>query len=448
MPAADTDPIAESTFDAVVIGAGMGGMCCAAWLAAAGLRVAVIERSGQLGGRASHRTRNGCVVTTGAIMVPMGEDSAIRQAFDAVDAEMNMIETTGKMRYRLDHGDYDLPPGGGGLYGMIEFALEGDETQAKALFGEFRRALSGWAPLDTITMRQWLDQFTDNDNAKNLFNGYTAALMGIGIHELGAGTFFEFLKGSSKGSRFGLAAEGNGDIMNTLATALRDRNVEFYLRATVEEIVVDGGHVRGVRLTKDGQSQILATTTVFSNAGPDRTVELAGGDDNFEASYIARLRDHPHPATIFHVSFVMDRPLLPDLDGSLVLGNNTNLIYLEIPSNISPYVAPPGVHLHTAYGAPADSANVDYKAELDNTIVELEENFPGVLDEAEFVVKAMHRGRSPGMHRWVGHTMPVTTPIDGLYNVGDGCTPPGKIGTEGAASSAKVAAEYMLARRR
>jgi phytoene dehydrogenase-like protein len=35
--------------------------------------------------------------------------------------------------------------------------------------------------------------------------------------------------------------------------------------------------------------------------------------------------------------------------------------------------------------------------------------------------------------------MPVTTPISNLYNVGDGATTPGTIGTEGAASSAKEA---------
>ncbi len=33
--------------------------------------------------------------------------------------------------------------------------------------------------------------------------------------------------------------------------------------------------------------------------------------------------------------------------------------------------------------------------------------------------------------------MPVTTTIPNLYNVGDGCTPPGTIGTEGSAASAR-----------
>jgi phytoene dehydrogenase-like protein len=360
----------------------MGGMCSAAWLASAGLKVAVLERSGHLGGRASHRVRRDSIVTTGAIMIPTGPGSAIRQAFDAVGAEMNMVDTTGRMRYRLAHGDY------------------------------------------------------------------TAALMGVGIHEMGAGTFFQFLKGSSKGSRFGLATEGNGELMATLAGGLENHGATILRRTQVNEIVVEDNCVVGVRVITASKERIIRADYILSNTGPDRTVELAGGDDAFESSYIARLRTDDHAATIFHVSFLMDRPLIEDLDGSLVFGNNTNLIYLEIPSNISPHIAPPGRHPHTAYGAPVDSANVDYQGELDNTIAELEHHFPGVLEEAEFVVKAMHRGRSPGMHRWVGRAMPVTTSIRGLYNVGDGCTAPGTIGTEGAASSAKLATSHLLERHR
>jgi phytoene dehydrogenase-like protein len=47
------------------------------------------------------------------------------------------------------------------------------------------------------------------------------------------------------------------------------------------------------------------------------------------------------------------------------------------------------------------------------------------------------------MHRWAGFMMPVETPVQNLFNVGDGATTPGTIGTEGAASSAKAADELI-----
>lgn len=443
--APNTAALDVETFDVIVIGAGVAGMCATARLTAEGMRVCLLERSRHLGGRASHRVRSECIVTTGAIMIPMGPDSTIREAFDALDIEMDMIDTTGKLRYRFEHGDYDLPPTGGGLYGLIEFAFNGDTEGAKALYGRFRDALTWCPPFDSITTEQWLAQYTDNEAVHGIFWGYTAALMGIGTNELRAGEFFRFLKGSSKGSRYGLAVEGNGSLMETLAAEIEARGSKIMRRSDVDQIIVEDDQVVGVRLEGDGT--VLHSNVVMSSAGPDRTVELAGGESAFEASYVARLHTDSTQASIFHISFTLDEPLLPDLDGSMVFGNTENLIYLEIPSNISPMLAPPGVALHTAFGAPRDSTNVDYQGELENTLVELEQQFPGVSENADFLVKAMHRGRSPGMHRWAGFTMPVATPVKGLYCIGDGASAPGNIGTQGAASSAKLAVEHLLATR-
>lgn len=189
----------------------------------------------------------------------------------------------------------------------------------------------------------------------------------------------------------------------------------------------------------------ISTGRVLSNTGPDRTLELVGGEEYFERSYVVQLGQNSSEASIFHASFLLDQPLIENFEGCVVFGNNENLIYLEIPSTISPgNISPEGTYLHTAYGAPANAKESDLNLEFENTLKELEKNFPGKMKDAKFLVKAKHSGMSPGMHRWAGFGMPVSTPIHGLYNVGDGCIPPGTIGTEGAAASAKVAVEQIL----
>jgi len=426
---------------AVVIGSGMGGMCCAARLTAHGLKVVVVEKSPYLGGRCSHRQRNGCTITTGAIMIPMGEHSAIRQAFSAVGAPMNMVETTGAIRYRLPHGDYDLPPGRGGLLGMIEFALQGDAVQSRQLLQHFREATSASIPLDSISFRAWLEQHTVSQDVMNLFQGFCAALMGTNLHEVPAGEFFRFLKHSSRGSRFGLAAKGNGDLIESLATAIEKHGSLIHRRTACRRIVIENGRAVGIEIhSKGGGEERIAADFVVSNTGPVKTIELAGGEALFEKSYLAQLDAMPYETPIVHFSFLTDRPLIEGFAGSLVFGNTENLIYLEIPSIISPALAPAGRFLHTAYGAPRDAARPNLKVDAANTLCELEENFPGAMEGAEIIVRARHRGQAPGMHRWPGYMMPVETPIRNLFNVGDGCTPPGTIGTEGSAASAKVVA--------
>ena len=432
-------------YDAIVIGAGIGGICAAAQLTGAGKKTLLIEKSPYLGGRAGHRVRKESMVTTGALMIPMGPNSAIRQAFDAVDADMDMIDLTGRMRYRLAHGDFDLPLSGGGLYSVIEFAMQ-DEAEAKAFFKQIQRALFQWMPLNSITILDWFDQYTDNQEVKNLFQGYCAALMGIGMHEIRAGEFFKFLRYSSKGSRFGMARLGNGAIMDTLATAIEQRGSSVLQHTGCKRILIDAGKVVGVEVSNsDGKDEIVNADIVISNTGPNNTVALAGGESMFERSYVERLHTNAYEAPIIHVSFLLDKPLIDGFDGCMVFGNNKNLIYLEIPSLISTEISPPGKVLHTAFGAAADATKPDLNNELELMLQELEQNFPGVMEKADFLVKARHRGASPGMRRWIGYGMPVTTPIQGLFNVGDGCAPEGTIGTESAAASAREVARIVLA---
>ena len=434
-------------YDSIVIGAGMGGMCATARLTAAGHRVLLVEKSPYLGGRCSHRDRGAYRVTTGAIMIPMAKHSAITEAFDAVGAPMDMVELTGRMRYRLEHGDYDQAASGGGLRGVIEFAFQEDRDGAQRLFQDFLGAMDD-IPGDEPHFRGWLDDHTDNAAVKQLFQGFCAALMGTNTHEIPAGEFFRFLKYSSRGSRFGMAVNGNGEMMEALADAIAAKGGTILRRTSCARILIEDGAVNGVTLnTPGGETRQVTGTYVLSNTGPMRTMELAGGRAFYErhdVGYLAELDSWPHEAPIFHVSFVTDKPLIDGFDGCLVFGNNKNLIYLEIPSLISPGLTPRGRYLHTAFGAPSDAANADLAAELENTLRELRENFPGQLDKAEFLVRAKHSGQAPGMHRWAGHMMPVTTPIRNLYNVGDGATPPGTIGTEGAAGSAREAVKHIV----
>jgi phytoene desaturase len=441
------NPAAKSPRDAdvIVLGAGMGGMSAAAQLVAAGYRVLLLEKSRYLGGRCSHRERDGFTVTTGAIMIPMGPDSAIRQAFEAVGAEMDMVETTGRMRYRLRHGDYDLPPVGGGLRGMIEFAFEGDAEKTEQLFRAIIAVLGGERPDESLNLRDWFLQHTDNPAVLGLFQGFCASLMGTSLHEIPAAEYFRFLGRSSKGSRFGLSAGGNGALMEALGSGIEARGGEILRRQRCSRILVEDGLVRGVEVEDaEGNSRRFTSGAVISNLGPELTLELAG-EHWFDGPWRERLQAHRHSAPIIHYSFVLDEPLMPDLHGSLVFGNTQNLIYLEIPSLISPRLAPEGKYLHTVYGAPVDATTTDLRSDAANTLLELEENFPGTVERAQFLVKARHVGPAPGMHRWPGYMMPQETPVAGLFNVGDGATPPGTIGTEGSAASGRAAAQKLQA---
>ena len=56
----------KGEYDVVIIGGGMGGLSCGAWLAHHGMKVAVIEQNEQVGGFCSSYERNGFNFTLAA----------------------------------------------------------------------------------------------------------------------------------------------------------------------------------------------------------------------------------------------------------------------------------------------------------------------------------------------------------------------------------------------
>ncbi len=68
----------KQIYDAIVIGAGLGGLLSAAQLAQRGKRVVVLERLPHSGGRFTAKTFQGTQVSTGAVhMVPFGSSGVL-----------------------------------------------------------------------------------------------------------------------------------------------------------------------------------------------------------------------------------------------------------------------------------------------------------------------------------------------------------------------------------
>ncbi len=109
-----------------------------------------------------------------------------------------------------------------------------------------------------------------------------------------------------------------------------------------------------------------------------------------------------------------------------------------------PELAPEGQHLITTFNIPeASSEPLKLKEAVENAKRDLEENFPIIKKVGEPLFVATHHGDWPSMRRWPGYPTPVRTPIVNLYNVGDGCMPPGTVGIEASALSARKVADQI-----
>src|SRR5882672_10857418 len=78
----------RESFDALVIGAGAGGLCAAARLAHLGYRTLVVESRDRVGGRASSVEEEGFTVNTGAVAIEYG--GILEETFSTVGAPFDI----------------------------------------------------------------------------------------------------------------------------------------------------------------------------------------------------------------------------------------------------------------------------------------------------------------------------------------------------------------------
>ncbi len=432
-----------SKVDALIIGSGVGGLCVAARLVEKGMKVRVIEKLSYLGGRFSSKTIKGFNITTGAIMVPFGDGSDFQEAFDLINAPFNVRPPQAGFRYRLSHGEHEVPPGGGGgLLGMFQFAIK-DTSQVKNLLTTFKRAATWWAPADNISFKEWLWQYTDQVEVHNMMQGFCGAFIGTSADEVPAGEFFRFLKAMGRGSRYGIAAHGNLEVMKSLAQGITALGSIVDTKTPCKNIIVEQGRVKGAIIEHEGIEEKVEADHVISNTGPSMTVKLAG-KDNFDKSYLALLDAHPHVTPVFHVS-IRSREPLHEFPGIFNFGNTKRLVFLECPTLTCPELALDGGHLTTTFSIAESSAGPIKRQETIREILqEIKDNFPAFENKPGSLLITAHHGEWPAMRRWPGYPMPTKTPIEQLFNVGDGCMPPGTVGIEACAVSARLVAEDII----
>lgn len=428
----------RDNYDVAVIGSGMGGLSAAALLAAGGYKTLVVERLPRVGGRYSTIEYKGFKITTGAIEVEMG--GAVERAFDAIGTKLD-VRPVPPIRYRIDGKDHELPPKGG-LRALVSLACQ-DEGEAERVMGALKRGLTWQEPSDSISLREWLLQYTQNERVLKTFWALVSPTHFINDDELPAGKFFEYLK-APKGQGIGIAPRGNLALMESLAKAIEAKGGQVWTRCRAKQIVVDGGIVRGAIVQRGDDVIEVVAKAVVSNTGPKKTVALAGSE-NFDQGYLKQLWETLRPAPFIAIHVASDMPLVDCSSLIFVLGRRLSV--MNCPTLLCPEHAPKGKHLLMAGGTPQSSLPpYDLKEDKELMIQDLRDNIPGFDERAEILVASYFRGESPGYHSWPGYDLPQKTSIENLYNVGDGVKPPGWIGLGACARSAEIAVEDIKLR--
>jgi phytoene dehydrogenase-like protein len=316
--------------DAVVIGAGHNGLVCGAYLARAGLRVAIVERREVLGGAASSEELwPGYRVSRGAYVAGLLRPRVIE--------ELRLGERGLRLLRRAPSSFTPLPDGRGLLLGAdraqscasirrfsVRDAVRYPEYEAfldraarwldplldrappdparlraadvRLLFGlargafGLRRELPELASLLLGPARPALESWFASEPLRATLA--TDAVIGAFAPPSAPGTgfvLFHHVMGATHGERgvWAYVEGGMGRLAEALAAAARDAGAEIRRGAEVARILIRDGRALGVALA-DGSE--IETSLVVSNADPRRTLCALAGREHLP-EHVARSLD-------------------------------------------------------------------------------------------------------------------------------------------------------------
>lgn len=441
-------------YDVIVIGSGLGGISAAALLAHAGYKTLVVEKFERLGGRFSTIEYKGFKLPTGAIGIEMG--GTVEQVFKEVGVPFEVTPVP-QLFYWIEGKVYEMP-GRGGVRALLDILskTEGQRAKivgriAKEVAGEkimsvFKKGFSEETELGgSISFREWLMQYTDDEKVLDVFRCVIFAMFCVSDSEMPAKEFFHFVsKGVGGGYRiYGHAKGGNLSMVEALAQAIRAKGGEVWTGAEAKQIVIKDGVARGIVVHSNHSDLEIEGQAVISDAGPKKTVELAG-KNHFDSAYIKDVEGlRSCPIVTFAAG--ADRPFI-DVPGMVNVVGGRSLYQFAPVTNVCPDLAPPGKHMLITFGGPPSSLNpMNARMEVEKHLLDLNEVLPGFDSYAE-ILRSDSRNIDdewPAYLSWPGRDLAQKTPIRNLYHVGDATKPSGKAGLPACAETGIRAAHEV-----
>lgn len=424
----------DNNWDALVIGAGAGGLLAAARLSHLGYKTLVVERLDKVGGRASTDEVDGFKINNGAIVIERG--GITEETFDEVGAKFDVRMPQPPILYRIGKKDVDVTGGGWGFL-LSKLTRQG----AKLVTGLGAARNDSGMPENEISTADWVAKYTKKESVHGIFRNMCGSVFAVGSEELPARVFLTYFTRKSAFKKFGFCPDGTIGVWQALAEVIENNGGAVWLGSEVESLTFAEGRIAGAAIRRGAETIEVTSRFTLSDVGPFATLDLVGRE-NLPSDYVASIEKLNRPCAMISVNFASRRPLSA-APGLLSFATTRRLCYVANFTELCPEMAPEGWHLYQGTGVPKPSVgDFDEKAETELILQDLRDEIKG-FDEARILSINVTRDEWPPQRAVAGFDMPYATPIANLWNVGDAVKEYGNGGTTACAETAKIVVDEI-----
>ncbi|ESQ29667.1 hypothetical protein EUTSA_v10023380mg [Eutrema salsugineum] len=392
----------EPEADVVVIGSGIGGLCCGALLARYNQDVLVLESHDLPGGAAHSFEIKGYKFDSGpslfsGLQSRGPQANPLAQVLDALGESLPCAKYDSWMVY-LPEGDFlsrigptdffkDLEKYAGPnavqewekLLGAIlplssaamalpPLSIRGDlgvlSTAAARYAPSLLKSFIKMGPKGALGATKLLRPFSEIVDSLDLKDPFIRnwidllAFLLAGVKSdgiLSAEMIYMFAEWYKPGCTLEYPLDGSGAVVEALVRGLEKFGGRLSLKSHVENIVIENGRAVGVKL-RNGQF-VRARKAVVSNASMWDTLKLLP-PGALADSYITGVNKTPQCESFMHLHLGFDaKGIADDLEIHHIVVNDwdrgvdadQNVVLISVPSVLSPNLAPPGKHVLHAY---------------------------------------------------------------------------------------------------
>lgn len=303
-------------YDAIVVGAGVGGATCAALLARRGLRTLLVDKNGIPGGKAI-TTRGGGF---GYEFWPIVGGPSLNSRFVEVLEEIGMADrvelltprNSSMLMYRGAGPDYawtigSATPREEGPLGLLQLLsiAETDIPEVVRLLSD----MTGMSPeeiasLDDVPFTDFLARYRVPRALRSYLGMWSNIVFVVPLDLLSTSEAIRTFQDHGRGGAGRYHSGGFGRVVEVFCEAVEKYGGRVLLKTRVDCIEIEAGAVTGV-VTAAGR---FAAPIVISNAGVQPTVLKLVGEAHFDRGYVSRVRGLVPSWGIMGIRYFLNRP--------------------------------------------------------------------------------------------------------------------------------------------